>query len=72
MTTWMRAGAAILAAAALAGCKVSGDAQAGKAPEQARRDSAISEQKALRDSGVTVDTQVVDTGGTAAARPEDN
>jgi hypothetical protein len=72
MTMRMRAAVAMLAAA-LAGCdRGSGSAQADQAPEQARRDSAVSEQKALRDSGVTVDTQVIDTGGPATAHPEDN
>lgn len=33
-----------------------------KEREEARADSVANEQKALRDSGVTVDTQVIDTG----------
>ena len=41
--------------------------------EEARADSVADEQKALRDSGVTVDTQVIDTGSaTSQAAPDDN
>lgn len=73
MTMRMRGAVAVLAVMAMAGCnRGSGAAQAEKAPEQARRDSAVEEQKALRDSGVTVDTQVIDTGGTRATPAEDN
>jgi hypothetical protein len=39
-----------------------------KEREEARADSVANEQKALRDSGVTVDTQVIDTGS-ATAQP---
>ena len=67
---------AVAAAALLAACGRGGDgagAARQKPAAQARADSAVNEQKALRDSGVSVDTQTVDTGGTAAAAPtEDN
>lgn len=72
---------AVIAALALVAGVAACDRGAGKAggaasaqrEQQARADSARSEEKALRDSGVSVDTQVVDTGGPAAATPaEDN
>lgn len=70
----MRLGAVVLAAALGAACDRAGGAaaKAEKAPAEARRDSARDEQKALRDSGVTVDTQVIDTGGTKATPAADN
>lgn len=40
-----------------------------KNPAQARADSVHDEQKALRDSGVSVDTQTIDTGSAATATP---
>jgi hypothetical protein len=66
---------AVAAAALLAACDRGGSAGAAqqKPAAQVRADSAESEQKALRDSGVSVDTQTVDTGSAAAATPaEDN
>ena len=73
MRTWMRGAVPVLAVMAVTACnRGAGAAQSEKAPEEARRDSAVEEQKALRDSGVTVDTQVIDTGGTRSTPAEDN
>ena len=78
-TMGLRAAMAALAlAATVAACDRGaaagggGGAAGGQSAEKARADSARDEQKALRDSGVTVDTQTVDTGGAAAPQPEDN
>ena len=78
----MRTGlvAALALMAGLSACKQgSGGGDAGGAAatpknrEEARADSVANEQKALRDSGVTVDTQVIDTGSaTSQGAPEDN
>ena len=70
----MRLAAVVLAAALAAGCGRggAGAAQTGQAAEKERQDSIHDEQKALIDSGVTVDTQVVDTGATKATPAEDN
>jgi hypothetical protein len=69
----MRGAGPVLAMMAVTACNRGvGSAQAEKAPEEARRDSAVEEQKALRDSGVTVDTQVIDTGGARSTPAEDN
>jgi len=78
MRTWIRPAAAVLAAALAAGCSRGGggEGKAGGAAEpsvQARQDSARQAQQALRDSGVSVDTQKIDTGTTnAAAHVDDN
>src|SRR3954454_23843931 len=67
MKTWIRPAAAVLAAALAAGCSRGGDGE-GKAGDAAgpsaaaRQDSAREAQQALRDSGVSVDTQKIDTG----------
>ncbi|HET7232734.1 MAG TPA: hypothetical protein VFJ16_22170 [Longimicrobium sp.] len=81
ISTGMRAAVAALALAALVGAcdrgggsaaGGQGGAAAGQRTEQARADSVRDEQKALRDSGVSVDTQTVDTGGAAAPPSADN
>jgi hypothetical protein len=77
MRTWIRPAAAVLAAALAAGCGGggSGGDGPGKAQEasaEARQDSVREEQKALRDSGVSVDTQKIDTGTAQATPAEDN
>jgi len=76
MRTWIRPAAAVLAAALAAGCKGGGSGDgSGKAQEpsaEARQDSVREEQKALRDSGVSVDTQKIDTGTARATPAEDN
>jgi hypothetical protein len=71
---WMRPAATMLAAALVAGCS-RGEAGAGGGEEkdgepsaEARQDSTKKVQQALRDSGVTVDTQKIDTG-TTTPRP---
>jgi ABC-type glycerol-3-phosphate transport system substrate-binding protein len=73
-TTRVRSAAAALAAALLlAAC--GGDAGASGQPShqaEARQDSARSEQKALRDAGVSVDTQKIDTNGVPGAPTEDD
>jgi hypothetical protein len=67
----MRTAAAVLAAAvALGGCR-QGTAEGKKEPE-AHEDSVHVTAKALQDSGVSVDTQKIDTGGTRAAPVDDN
>ena len=75
----LRAGLAVLAlAATLAACDrgAGGGGGAAATPqekEKAKADSAVNEQKALRDSGVTVDTQTIDTGSAATpAATDDN
>lgn len=79
MRTWMRPAAAMLAAVAMAGCQAGGGGGDGKGADgarepsaQARADSTRKEQQALRDSGVTVDTQKIDTGTARATPAEDN
>jgi len=76
MRRWIRPAAAVLAAALAAGCVVEkdgdGDGKSGGArgaSAEARQDSAAEVQQALRDSGVTVDTQKIDTGTTTPAAP---
>jgi hypothetical protein len=69
--------AAMLAlSATVAACGGAGgggnDAAAAQREVQARADSARNEDKELRDSGVSVDTQTVDTGTAAAPAAEDN
>jgi hypothetical protein len=70
----MRAGAAVLAAALAAGCgKGNGGGGDAKAPSaEARQDSVREVQQALRDSGVSVDTQKIDTGTARTTPAEDN
>ena len=76
MRTWKKAAAALLAAVLAAGCNPGagdgGAAQPGGRAEKARADSIRDEQQALIDSGVTVDTQVIDTGAPKAAPPPDD
>lgn len=69
--------AALALAAGLSACNQGGGggeaAATPKGREEARADSVADEQKALRDSGVTVDTQVIDTGSaTTQPAAEDN
>ena len=72
----MGMGAAMLCVALAAGCTQAGGgggaAQSGERAEKARADSIHDEQQALIDSGVTVDTQVIDTGGPRPTPAEDN
>jgi hypothetical protein len=72
----LRTGLAVLAlAATLAACDrgAGGGGGAAATPqEKAKADSAVNEQKALRDSGVTVDTQTIDTGSAATPAPTDD
>ena len=77
MRKWTRPAAAVLAAALAAGCSGAGagggDSGNGKEPSaEARQDSAREAAQALRDSGVTVDTQKIDTGTARATPAEDN
>lgn len=79
MRTWMRPAAAMLLAAVMAGCgrgggggNGGGSDGAGERSARARQDSARQVQQALRDSGVTVDTQKIDTGTARATPAEDN
>jgi hypothetical protein len=72
---WMRAGAAVLAAALVAGCdrgQVGGAGKDGQPSAEARRDSSREVQQALRDSGVSVDTQKIDTGTARTTPVADN
>ena len=69
---WMRPAAALLAAALVAGCDrgaggAAGGDKDGEPSAEARQDSSREIQEALRDSGVSVDTQKIDTG-TATTR----
>jgi len=70
---WMRPAAALLAAALVAGCDrgaggaAGGGDRDGEPTAQARQVSSREVQEALRDSGVSVDTQKIDTG-TATTR----
>jgi hypothetical protein len=72
---WMRPAAAMLAAALVAGCSRGeagaggGEEKDGKPSAEARQDSSKKVQQALRDSGVTVDTQKIDTGTTTRPAP---
>lgn len=72
----MGMGVALLAVVLAAGCNQAGGeggaAKSGERTEKARADSIRDEQQALIDSGVTVDTQVIDTGGPRAAPAVDN
>lgn len=72
----MGMGAALLAAVLAAGCNQAGGgggaAKSGERTEKARADSIRDEQQALIDSGVTVDTQVIDTGAPRPAPAADN
>lgn len=72
----MGMGAALLAMAVAAGCGTGaaggGGAPSGERTAKARADSIRDEQQALIDSGVTVDTQVIDTGAPRAAPAVDN
>ncbi|HEX8904609.1 MAG TPA: hypothetical protein VF771_07190 [Longimicrobiaceae bacterium] len=69
---------AIAAAALLGGCNRfggggDGDAAAEKQdPGVAREDSARLTAKALQDSGVSVDTQTIDTGAAQTTHVDDN
>jgi hypothetical protein len=76
-----RAAAAVLAVAMAAGCGRFGGGSGGGAgatggrgqeTQAAREDSARATAKALQDSGVSVDTQTIDTGTAATARADDN
>ena len=75
---WMRPAAAVLAAALVAGCDRGGGgggADKGKDGEpsaEARQDSSREVQQALRDSGVSVDTQKIDTGTARTTPAADN
>jgi len=73
---WMRPAAAVLAAALVAGCgRGAGGADSGKDGEpsaEARQDSSREIQQALRDSGVSVDTQKIDTGTARTTPVADN
>jgi|GEM_PF-3170964 len=70
MMKWAAVAAIVLAACDRgAGAGGGGAGAAAKNPAQARADSVQNEQKALRDSGVSVDTQTIDTGSAAAATP---
>ena len=71
---WMRPAAALLAAALVAGCDRGAGAAAGgdkdgEPSAEARQDSSREVQEALRDSGVSVDTQKIDTGTTTQPTP---
>ena len=71
---WMRPAAAMLAAALVAGCSRGEAGGGGKAKDgapsaEARQDSSKKAQQALRDSGVSVDTQKIDTGTTTRPTP---
>jgi hypothetical protein len=76
MRTWIRPAAAVLAVALAAGCGGGGSGDgSGKAQEasaEARQDSVRQEQQELRDSGVSVDTQKIDTGTARTTPAEDN
>ncbi|SOD03137.1 hypothetical protein SAMN05216486_10837 [bacterium JGI 053] len=73
---WMRPAAAVLGAALAAGCSRggggAGEGKAGEPSAEARQDSSRQVQQALRDSGVSVDTQKIDTGTARATPAEDN
>ena len=72
MRIWM-----MLAAVVMAGCRQgggggNGSGDAREPATEARADSARQAAQALRDSGVTVDTQKIDTGTARATPAEDN
>jgi hypothetical protein len=70
---WTRATATVLAAATMAGCnRGAGADKAGPASAEARADSSREASQALRDSGVSVDTQTIDTGTARTTPAEDN
>lgn len=62
--------AAVLAVAALGGC--TSGTPAGKQETATHADSARVTARALQDSGVSVDTQKIDTGGARTAPVDDN
>ncbi len=70
------AAAVLAAAAALGACNRGGGAgQGGSAATgggDTQEDSARVTAKELQDSGVSVDTQKIDTGGTATTHVDDN
>jgi hypothetical protein len=70
----MGMGVAMLCAALAAGCTQAGggEAPSGERAQKARADSIRDEQQALIDSGVTVDTQVIDTGAPRPTPAADN
>lgn len=75
----MGMGAALLAAVLAAGCTQAGGggeggggSRAGRNAAESRADSIRREQQALIDSGVTVDTQVIDTGAPKTTPAVDN
>jgi hypothetical protein len=71
MRMGMRTAALVLAAAgALAACDRG--TPEGKKETEVHEDSARVTAKALQDSGVSVDTQKIDTGGARAAPVDDN
>jgi len=69
MMKWAAVAAIVLAACDRGAGGAGGAGAAAKNPAQARADSVQDEQKALRDSGVSVDTQTIDTGNAAPATP---
>jgi PBP1b-binding outer membrane lipoprotein LpoB len=66
----MRTAAVVLAAAVLGGCNRG--APEVKKETEAHQDSVQATSKSLQDSGVSVDTLKIDTGGTRAAPVDDN
>ncbi|HSU15470.1 hypothetical protein [Longimicrobium sp.] len=69
------AAAAVCAAAVLGACDRGGGGGgdgARKAPADAQEDSSRVTAKALQDSGVSVDTQSIDTGTARTTPAEDN
>ena len=70
------AAAAVCAAAALGACDRAGggggNGGAGAAQPEAQEDSSRVTAKALQDSGVSVDTQTIDTGTASTTPAEDN
>jgi hypothetical protein len=71
---WMRPAAALLAAVVVAGCDRGagggdGKGKDGEPSAEARQDSSREIQQALHDSGVSVDTQKIDTGTTTRPTP---
>jgi hypothetical protein len=75
---WMRPAAALLAGAVVvAGCDRGaggggGSGKDGQPSAEARQDSSREVQQALRDSGVSVDTQKIDTGTARTTPAADN
>lgn len=69
------AAAAVCAAAALGACDRGGGGGSGGAAKdqaEAQEDSSRVTAKALQDSGVSVDTQTIDTGTARTTPAEDN